>query len=453
MSAIDNFFKIKENGSNIQTEIIAGIATFLTMAYIIIVNPGILANANMPFAGVMFATILVCAFSSIAMGLYTNLPFALAPGMGLNAFIAFSIILGSGGSVTWQTAMGAVFISGIIFILLSLFKIREKIVEAIPESLRYGVASGIGIFLALIGLTEVGFIIKNPATIVGFGGITPQVILFIIGLLITGFMVIKKIKGALIFGIVITAILAFIINPIVVASGGKAFTSLDPTAAIILPETIFALPNLDVFFKLDITGALSLGMILPIFTLLFTDMFDSISTFVGVSEVGGFIDGETKQPKNVGKALLVDAFSTTISGLFGTSPGTTYIESATGVQEGGRTGLTAVVAGLLFLPFMFLSPILRVIPVVATAPILVLVGLFMIVPLMKIKWSDFEDSLPAFLSLILIPLTYSITQGIVWGFISYTIIKVLLGKSKDIPLTLWIIDIFAILSLTLPFLK
>lgn len=210
------------------------------------------------------------------------------------------------------------------------------------------------------------------------------------------------------------------------------------------------MPSLEVFFKLDIIGALSLSMILPIFTLVFTDMFDSISTFVGVSEVGGFIDKKTGQPENVGKALLVDAIGTTISGLAGTSSATTYIESAAGVEEGGRSGLTAVFAGLLFIPFMFLSPLLSFIPGVATAPILVLIGVFMVKPLMKIDWGGLEESIPAFLALILIPLTYSITQGIVWGFLSYTAIKIAVGKGKEIPVALWIIDIFAILSIATP---
>jgi AGZA family xanthine/uracil permease-like MFS transporter len=268
-----------------------------------------------------------------------------------------------------------------------------------------------------------------------------QTIIFIVGLFITGFLVIKKVKGALIYGIVATSVIALVVSLITVSRGGEAFVQL--------PKGVFALPSLDVFFKLDIVSAFSLGMILPIFTLIFTDMFDSISTFIGVSEVGGFIDEKTGEPENVGRALLVDAFSTTISGLFGTSSGTTYIESAAGVEEGGRTGLTAVVTGLLFIPFMFLSPLLSFIPGVATAPILVLVGIFMIKPLRRVEWGDFEEAIPAFLALILIPLTYSITQGIIWGFISYTLIKLVRGKGKEIHPALYVIDAFAILSLVL----
>ena len=434
---MESLFKLSEKGTSVKVELRAGLATFLTMAYIIVVNPGVLSDAGVPFAGVLFATVLVSAVSSILMGLVANLPFALAPGMGINALFSYTIVLGMG--VAWQTALGAVFISGIVFILLSIFKVREAIVRAIPTSLRYGVAAGIGLFLALIGLTNVGFIIPDAGTPVAFGGLNAQTILFVVGLVITSVLVVRKVRGALIYGIVGTSIIALITSLIVAGSGGEGFMTV--------PENLFALPSLEVFLQLDILGALSLGMILPIFTLLFTDMFDSISTFVGVSEVGGFIDEKTGEPENVGKALMVDAIGTTASGLFGTSSATTYIESAAGVEEGGRTGLTAAFAGLLFLPFMFLSPLLEFIPDVATAPVLVLVGIFMVKPLMKIDWGFFEESIPAFLALILIPLTYSITQGIVWGFLSYTIIKVFVGKAKEIPVTLWIIDVFAIVSL------
>ena len=443
MNKISNYFKFGEKNTNFKTEILAGLSTFLTMAYIIVVNPGILSVTGMSFAGVLFATILVCSISSILMGLLTNLPFALAPGMGINAFFTFGIVIGMG--VPWETALGAVFISGVIFIILSVTPVRILIVKAIPESIRYAVAAGIGVFLALIGLKSVGFIVPNEATMVGFGGITAQVLLFVFGLFFTGFLIIKKIKGALIIGIISTSILALIVSAIIVANGGTAFATL--------PEKAVALPSLDVFWKFKILKVFSLSMIMPVFTLLFTDMFDSISTFVGISEVGGFIDKETGQPENVGKALLVDAISTTISGIFGTSSGTTYIESAAGVEEGGRTGLTAIVCGLLFLPFMFFSPILNFVPAVATGPILVLIGLFMIKPLLKIDWSNFEDSIPAFLAFILIPLTYSITQGIIWGFLSYTIIKLLLGKFKDISITLWIIDAFIIFSFIMEVIK
>ena len=436
---MEQLFKLSQKGTNVRTEVRAGIATFLTMAYIIVVNPGILSATGMPFGGVLFATVLAASISSILMGLVANLPFALAPGMGINAFFTFTLVMGEG--VSWQTALGAVFISGIVFILLSVFKVREAIVRAIPKSLRFGVAAGIGLFLALIGLTSVGFIVGSPATTVAFGGLNVQTILFLVGLVITAVLVIRKVKGALVYGILGTSVIALVTSLIVKATGGEAFVAI--------PDRVFSLPSFEVFFKLDILGALSTAMIVPIFTLLFTDMFDSISTFIGVSEVGGFIDEKTGEPENVGKALLVDAIGTTMSGLVGTSSATTYIESAAGVEEGGKTGLTAVIAGALFLPFMFLSPLLSFIPSVATAPILVLIGIFMVKPLIRIEWGNFEESIPAFLAVILIPLTYSITQGIVWGFLSYTVLKILSGKIKEIPIMLWIIDVFAVLSLVL----
>ncbi|RKY00807.1 MAG: NCS2 family permease, partial [Spirochaetes bacterium] len=339
---VKKFFGVEEKGSTVGTEVIAGIATFLAMAYIIVVNPAILSQTGMSFSGVLFATVIVCTFSSIAMGLYANLPFALAPGMGINAFFTYTLVLGM--KVPWETALGAVFISGIIFLILSIFKVRTTIVKAVPSSIRYAVAAGIGLFLTLIGFEQVGFIVQNPATVVSFGGFSLKVILFLVGLFITSILVIKKIKGNLVLGIIITSIISLIVSSIGVATGKLEAPLVTP------PKGVFALPSLEVFLKLDIVGALKWSMIGPIFALLFTDMFDSISTFLGVAQVAGLIDKDG-QPVNVGKALLVDAGATTISGLVGTSSGTTYIESAAGVEEGGRTGLTAVVTGLLFIPF------------------------------------------------------------------------------------------------------
>ncbi|GAB6089744.1 NCS2 family permease [Spirochaeta dissipatitropha] len=431
---LENLFQLKEHKTTVKTEIRAGIATFLTMAYIIFVNPDMLSNIDgMPFAGVLFATVMVSAIASILMGLFTNLPFALAPGMGINAFFTYNLVIY--GPLEWETALGAVFISGLVFILLSLFKVREMIVAAIPPTLRYSVAAGIGLFLSFIGLKNAGFVVGNPATLVAFGGMNIGTGLFVIGLMLTSILVIKKVNGALIYGILTVSVLAVIATLLGWVEG-----------IVFVPEAIFAMPSLELFLAMDVVGALSLGVIMPVFTLLFTDMFDSISTFVGVAEVGGFMDEETKQPKNVGRALLVDAIATTISGIFGTSSGTTYIESAAGVEEGGRTGLTAVVTGLLFLPFIFLAPLVGFIPSVATAPVLVLVGLFMIHPVLSIKWDNFEESIPAFLAMLLIPLTFNITQGIVWGFLSYTIIKVFRGKFREIPPMLWIVDVFAVMA-------
>jgi len=438
MKSLDGFFKLSERKTSVRVEVVAGVSTFLTMAYIIVVNPQILSLTGMDFSGVLLATVLVSSISSILMGLYANLPYALAPGMGINAFFTFSLVMGMG--MSWQTALGAVFLSGIVFILLSVLPVRLWILHAVPRSIRYGVAAGIGIFLTLIGFKSVGFIVPNQATLVGFGGINAQTLLFIFGLLFTSILVIRRVMGALILGIVITSLAALVVSVVGVKYGWMA------QPLVTWPSSLVALPKMDVFLKLDIIGALKLSMIGPVFSLLFTDMFDSISTFMGIAQVSGLVDKDG-QPLHARKALLVDAISTTISGLFGTSSGTTYIESAAGVEEGGRTGLTAIVTGLLFLPFMFLSPLLSFIPAVATAPILVIVGAFMMKPLLNIDWNNFEETIPAFMALILIPLTYSITQGIVWGFLIYTIIKLLTGKVSEIHPMLYVIDLLAVLIL------
>jgi len=443
MSSIADFFKLKERGSTVKKEIIAGVTTFLTMAYIIVVNPSILSETGMPFDGILFATVIVSAIASILMGIYANLPYALAPGMGLNAFFTYTLVLDKG--VSWETALGAVVISGIIFIILSITKIRTLIVKAIPIPLRHGVAGGIGLFLTFIGFQNAGFVIDDPATLVSFGGFNVNTVLFIVGLVITGILVLKRVKGALILGIIIMSVVTLITSLIGTSAG-----FLD-TVLINTPDKIVDLPSVDVVFKFDIVKALTVGMIGPIFALIFTDMFDSLSTFVGLADTAKLVDKD-KEPLNVNKALLIDAVGTTVSGLVGSSPATTYIESASGIEEGGRTGLTAIVTGLLFLPFMFLAPLLSFIPQVATAPILVVVGVFMMATVAKLDWKKYEDSIPAFMALVLIPLTYSITQGILWGFIIYTLIKLIIGKGKDVTITLYIIDIIAIVGLVLGYL-
>ena len=436
---MERLFRLKEYQSSVKVEIIAGITSFLATLYIIIVNPSILGDAGMPFSGVLTATILVSAFSSIAMGLYANNPIILAPGMGINAFFTYSIVVGMG--VDWRTALGAVFWSGIVFLVLSILNIRTFIVKAIPQQLRYAVAGGIGLFISFIGLVNAKFIVANPSTINGIGELNAITITFLLGMLVTSILVIKRINGALIFGIIATTILAFPIGRLY--GDASAINFGIPT--LVTWKGLFAKPDFSVLFALDFTGSLKFALWPVIFAFLFTDMFDSLSTFIGVAEAADLRD-EDGEPRNIKKSLIVDGFSTTISGLFGTSAGTSYIESAAGIEQGGRTGLTAVVAGILFLPFMFLSPVLSIIPTIATAPALVLVGVFMMKPVLKINWSEYDDAIPAFLAMILIPLTYSITQGIVWGFLSWTAIKVLTGKKEEVSLTLVIIDIFAILT-------
>lgn len=437
---MEKYFDFKTQNTNYKTEILAGITTFLATMYIIVVNPSIIANTGMPFSGVLTATVLLSAFSSIAMGLYAKNPIVIAPGMGINAFFAYTVVLGMG--VKWEVALGTVFWSGIIFLLLSVFNIRVKILQAIPKQLRFAIAAGIGLFITFIGFENAKFIIANPATLVGIAKLNPIIITFLVGLIVTSFLVIKRMKGALIAGIVFTTIISI---PIGRFYGDASAVNFGSTT-LVTWKGLFALPDFSLILKLDFVNSLQFSLFPVIFAFLFTDMFDSISTFIGVAEAADLVD-ENGEPNRVKESLIADAFSTTISGLLGTSSGTAYIESAAGVEEGGRTGLTAIVAGLLFLPFMFLSPLLSIVPSIATAPALILVGVFMMKPVIKINWHRLDDAIPAFLGMVLIPLTYSITQGIIWGFISWTIIKLALGKKEEVSWILVVIDILAIAAI------
>ncbi|PKL89212.1 MAG: permease [Ignavibacteriae bacterium HGW-Ignavibacteriae-2] len=434
------YFNFTENKTDFKTEVVAGITTFLATMYIIVVNPAIIANTGMPFGGVLTATILVSAFSSIMMGIYAKNPIVLAPGMGLNTFFTYSVVLGMG--VKWEVALGAVFWSGIIFLLLSIFNIRTKIVHAIPKQIRFAISAGIGLFITFIGFVNAKFIVDNPATLVSIGSLDSISITFLIGLFITSILIIKRLKGAIILGIAITTILSIPIGRLY----GNAAEINYGVATLVTWKGLFSYPDFSVFLSMNLIDSLTLAMFPVVFAFLFTDMFDSLSTFIGVAEAADLVDNEG-EPRNIKESLIVDAVSTTISGIFGTSSGTSYIESATGVEEGGRTGLTAIVAGLLFLPFMFFSPLLSIVPAIATAPALILVGVFMMKPVLKINWTQFDDAIPAFFGMILIPLTYSITQGIIWSFISWTVIKLALGKYKEVSVTLVIIDILAIAAL------
>ncbi len=429
---METYFNLRENRTNLRTEIIAGITTFLAAMYVIVVHPGILSNTGMPFSGLLTATIIVSAFSSIFMGIYARNPIVIAPGMGLNAFFAYSVVLGM--EVPWPIALGAVFWSGIVFLLLSVFNIRTHIVKAIPGQIRFAIAAGIGIFITLMGLINAGFIAYDEATLVSRGALDSGAITFLAGLALTSVLVVRRIKGALIIGIAFTTLIA---TPIGRWWGGNT---------VVEWQGLFAFPDFSLIFALDLLGSLKLAVFPVIFSFLFVDMFDSLSTFVGVAEAGNIKDDDG-EPRNIKASLIVDGFATTIAGLAGSSAGTSYIESAAGIEEGGRSGLTAVVAGLLFLPFLFFSPLLSIVPTIATAPALVMVGVFMIRPVERINWKNFDDAIPAFLAMILIPLTYSITQGIIWGFLSWTIVKAAMRKWDEIPPTLIIIDLFAILAL------
>ena len=429
-----SYFELRKNNTTVSTEIIAGVSSFLATSYIIVVNPSVLSQAGMPFAAVLTATVLVSFFSSGMMGLYARNPILVAPGMGLNAFFTFSAVIGM--KVPWPVALGAVFWSGIIFLLLSIFNIRTYIVRAIPRPLRYAIAAGIGLFITLIGLVNARFIVANPATIVGIGRLTPALLTFLAGLLIMAALVVKKVKGGILLGIVITTLLAWPLG---------RWWGAD---TLVVSKGLLAAPDFSLLFKLDLVHSLQWSVAPVIFAFVFTDMFDSLSTFVGLAEAAHLLD-EKGEPRNIQRSLVTDAVATTIAGLAGSSPGTAYIESAVGIEAGGRTGLTAVTGALLFLPFLFLAPLLSMVPAIATAPALVLVGVFMIRPVVKINWLQLDEAIPAFIAMVLIPFTYSITQGIIWGFLGWTAMQLLAGKKGNISPALLIIDLFALVALAL----
>lgn len=415
-----------------KSELLGGITSFFATMYIIIVNPLILSKCGMPFDGVLTATIMVAFISTLLMGLYAKNPIVLAPGMGINAFFTFSVVIGM--KVPWQQALGATFWSGIIFIFLSLFNVRTKILQAIPNNVRYGVAVGIGLFIAFLGLKSGGLIQADPVTFVKHAQLSASVIIFLIGLFITALLVIKKIPGAFILSILITSLLSLSIGS--VFEGEK----------LIAWKGIWSMPSFELFGQMDLIGSLKLSILPVVFSLLFADLFDSLATFVAVAEAGELTD-ENGDPKNVSKSLLVDAIGTTISGIFGTSSATSFIESAAGIKAGGSTGMVAVVAAFCFLPFLFLSPLLSMIPVIATAPVLVVVGVMMTSSIVKINWEDFKKAFPAFLSIILIPLTFSISSGIIWGYLSFFILALMHGEIKKLKKIQWLISILCIASL------
>lgn len=439
MKFLDRYFELQANQTNVRTELLAGITTFVSAMYIIVVNPMIVAESGLPFSAVLTATVILSAFCTIAMGLYAKVPVLVASGMGLNAFFTYTVVLGD--HVKPEVALGAVFWAGVIFLILSVFNVRNWIVKAIPRQIRLAVAAGIGLFISLIGFSNAGFIIdKSP--LIGMGPMNAMTITFLVGLFITAILVSRKVKGALMMGIVLTTLLAFPIG----RWWGDASAVNHGTATLVTWQGFYSGPDFSLLFRLDLVNSLSLSLFPVIFAMLFTDLFDSISSLIGVAEAGNLKDKDGN-PRNMKKSLIVDSIATGLAGILGTTAGTAYIESATGVKEGGRTGLTAVFAGLLFLPFMFFSPLLSMVPSLATAPALVLVGVFMAAPIMKINWKDYDDSIPAFLAMILIPFTYSITSGIIWGFLSFTLLKIVAGKTREISPALIVIDVLAIVLL------
>ena len=439
MGFLDRYFQLRSNNTSVKTELLAGMTTFVSAMYIIVVNPLIVAPSGLPFSAVLTATVILSAFCTLAMGLYAKVPVLVASGMGLNAFFTYTVVLGDG--VKPEVALGAVFWAGVIFLILSVFNVRNWIVKAIPQQLRFAVSAGIGLFISLIGFSNAGFIIgKSP--LIGMGFMNEITITFLIGLFITAILVTRKVKGALILGIIITTLLAIPIGRL----WGSAATASNSVATLVTFNGIYAAPDFSLLFKLDLVNSLSLSLWPVIFSIVFTDLFDSISSLIGVAEAGNLKD-KNGEPLHLKKSLIVDSVATGLAGVLGTTAGTAYIESATGVKEGGRTGLTAVVAGLLFIPFMFFSPLLSMVPSMATAPALVLVGVFMAIPILKINWKNYDDSIPAFLAMILIPFTYSITNGLIWGFLSWTVLKIMMGKYKEISPVLLVVDALAIVLL------
>lgn len=424
-------------------ELIAGFSSFLACSYIVIVNPAILSQAGMPFAAVVTSTVLVSAFGSIMMGLYAKNPIIIAPGMGMNAFFTFTAVSYMG--LTYQEALGAVFWAGVLFLLLSVFNIREAIVKAIPVPVRHAVAAGIGLFICFIGFQNAHFIVDNPATLVGLASLKDPVnVTFLIGLLLTAVLVARKAVGGILIGIIFTTLLAYPIGRF----WGDASAVNFGVATLVNYTGFFAMPDFSLLFVADFWGGLRFAFLPVIFVFAFTDLFDSLTTFVGLAEAADLKD-ENDEPKNLKKSLITDAMATLSAGLFGSSPGTAFIESAVGISQGGRTGATAVVAGLLFLPLMFFSPLLSLIPAIASSVALVLVGAFMLAPIVKINWQDLSEAIPCFLAIVLIPFTYSITQGIVFGLLSWTIIRLFTGKYNELNPVLLIINLLSLITLIL----
>lgn len=425
----EKLFKLKKNGTTVRTEIIAGITTFMTMAYILAVNPDILSATGMDKGAVFVATALAACVGTLVMAFVANLPFALAPGMGLNAFFAFGVVIGMGH--TWQFALTAVFIEGLLFILMTAFNIREMIINTIPSSMKKAISVGIGLFIAFIGLKNAGIVVNHDATLVTLGDVkSGTAIVGMIGVILTGVLLVKRVRGAILIGLLVSTVIGI------------------PLGVTILPESFdMSVPSLSpIFAKFEWDWMKSsegiTQMAVVVFTFLFVDMFDTIGTLIGVTTKANMITKDGKIP-NAKQALFADSIGTTFGAIFGTSTVTTYVESASGVAEGGRTGLTALSTAVLFFLALFLSPIFLMVPGAATAPALILVGVMMMSPIRDIDFDDFTEAIPAYFTLIMMPLTYSIADGIFFGIISYTLLKLCSGKAKDLsPLTIVLALIF-----------
>lgn len=417
---LERLFRLSENKTTVRQEFLGGLTTFMTMAYVVVVNPRILAEAGMPVEGVLFATCISSAFATLIMGLWANYPIALAPGMSLNAYFTYSIVIGRG--VPWQTVLAVVFFSGLLFLLLTLTSIREQIVNGIPDCLKHGTAAGIGLFIAFIGLRNAKIIVANSATFVGLGKASdPQVLLAALGLVIIAILMARRIGSAILLGIIAIAVAGI------------------PLGLAHWPAHLFSLPHpSSTFLQLDFRSAFKLRLGELIFVFFFVDLFDNVGTLVGVCEQGGFLrDG--KLPR-ASRALVADAFGTMFGALAGTSTVTSYIESAAGVAAGARTGLGNLVIAAFFLIAMFCAPLVAAIPAYATAPALILVGALMCGAVARVRWNDFTEAFPAFLTLVATPLTFSIATGLSLGVLSFTFIKVGTGKYREISPLVWILS-------------
>jgi AGZA family xanthine/uracil permease-like MFS transporter len=426
---LERLFDLRGHGTTVRTEVVAGLTTFLTMAYIVVVNPAILGAAGLPVAGVAVATCLAAGFGSILMGLLSNYPLALAPGMGLNAYFTYTVVKGMG--LPWQTALGCVFISGVAFLLLTVAGVRQLIVSAVPRSLFAAVAGGVGLFIAFIGLADAGIIVARPGTMVGLGSLTaPTAALALLGMLVIAGLQARGLKGAMLFGILLTAAIAWLFGLAHFAPGAYTVGDLASTAL-----------KLDVRSALNLRSGLGLSLIEIIFVFLFVDLFDNIGTLVAVTKRAGLIAPDGSIPR-LNRILIADSTAMLVGAVAGTSPVTSYIESAAGVAVGGRTGLTAVVVGILFLCTLFFAPLVQAIPTAATAPALVLVGAMMMGALAEIDWTDPAAAIPAFLTVIMVPLTYSIANGLAFGITSHALLKLVKGQAHPRD---WLVYVLAAL--------
>jgi len=417
---LEKLFKLSEHNTTVRTEILAGITTFLTMAYIIFVNPSILSMTGMDQGAVFVATCLAAAFGCFIMGLYANYPVAQAPGMGLNAFFTFTVVKGMGHS--WEVALGAVFLSGVAFLILSLFKVREWIVNSIPEALRLGIGAGIGLFLGLIALKNANIVVDNPATLVGLGDMTSlQPALAVLGFILIVAMAHRNIKGAVLYAILAVTLIGLALGDVQYHGLVSAPPSIAPT-----------------LMKMDVMGALDVGMVSIIFAFLFVILFDTSGTLIAVADKAGMLDSQGRLPR-LGKALVSDALSTVAGAALGTSSTTSYIESASGVAAGGRTGMTAITVGVLFLLALFFAPLAGMVPAYATAGALFYVAILMMSSLAKVKWTDLTEAAPVAVVTLMMPLSFSIAHGIELGFVSYAAIKLLSGRAKEVSVSVWVL--------------